>query len=423
VTDVIGPLRAPKSPPPEVVASPRVTALAADPSPTALAVFWAEAAERRTPLVEPLEGEPGHRVVTFLWRDRGGTREVVLLANKLTDPSVWDRSVLERLPGTDVWHRSYRLRADWRGSYHLAPDDQPARARPPAAATGPARRWRGRAAHAVPDPLNPARFPGPDGLPELSVAELPGAPPQPWWESRPGVPAGEVSPHWLEGEQLGAARRVWVYTPAGHVPGAHALPVAVLLDGAQWTGRLAAPATLDNLIAAGRIPPLIALMPDAGDTATRWRELACSEAFLAFLTGELLPWATGRWGISADPADTLIAGASLGGLTALFAGLRAPARFGCVLAQSASLWWPAREEFAADSGRLIREFATAPRQPLRIFLEVGLQEWIPLPLHRHLRDVLDAKGYDLRYREYHGGHDALCWRGGLADGLIALLAR
>ena len=411
------PLRAPKSPPPEVVASPRVAALAADPSAAALAAFWAEVAERGSPLVEPLDGDPDHRVVTFLWRDRGGTGEVVLMANKLTDPSVWPASVLERLPGTDVWHRSYRLRADWRASYHLAPDDDLARAAPSAPATGPAQRWSGRAAGAVPDPLNPSRFPGPDGLPELSVVELPAAPPQPWWRVRPGVPAGEVRAH-RPGERI-----VWVYTPPGYRATGDPLPVAVLLDGGQWTGRLAAPATLDNLIAAGAIPPLIALMPDAVDTATRWRELACSEAFLAFLTDELLPWAGERWAISADPAGTLVAGASLGGLTALFAGLRAPARFGCVLAQSASLWWPAREEFAADSGRLIRAFATTPRQPLRIFLEVGLQEWIPLPLHRHLRDVLDAKGYDLHYREYHGGHDALCWRGGFADGLISLWGR
>jgi enterochelin esterase-like enzyme len=35
--------------------------------------------------------------------------------------------------------------------------------------------------------------------------------------------------------------------------------------------------------------------------------------------------------------------------------------------------------------------------------------------------VLLAKGYQVRYWEYSGNHDALTWRDSLADGLIDLL--
>ena len=38
-----------------------------------------------------------------------------------------------------------------------------------------------------------------------------------------------------------------------------------------------------------------------------------------------------------------------------------------------------------------------------------------------MRGVLEGQGYDVTYREYQGGHDYACWRGGLADGLIAML--
>jgi enterochelin esterase family protein len=63
-----------------------------------------------------------------------------------------------------------------------------------------------------------------------------------------------------------------------------------------------------------------------------------------------------------------------------------------------------------------RWFARTPRLPLRCYLEVGLQEWVLLPMARHLRDVLDAREYPLTYAEYNGGHDFACWRGGWRTG-------
>jgi enterochelin esterase-like enzyme len=39
---------------------------------------------------------------------------------------------------------------------------------------------------------------------------------------------------------------------------------------------------------------------------------------------------------------------------------------------------------------------------------------------RHLRDVLEAKGYAMSYREYPGLHESLSWRGTFAEGLLYL---
>jgi len=414
--------KVPKFPPPVLAQSPTITALRdalAARRPGALARFWALAEASGTPLVEPAPGAPDRRIVTFLWRGGGELRDVLLLANKHTDPSVQPESTLERLRGSDVWHRSYLLGADWRASYQLVPLTA-ATDGADAPTTGPTFRWGIASRDAHPDPLNPRRFPGRDGGQPLSIAELPEAAPQPWLTPQPGVRPGNVVEHRLRSDVLGNERRVWLYAPVVSDPAGPPPALLVLLDGEDWVVRLGVATTLDNLIAAGRIPPTFVVMVDALDLETRWRELTCAPSFVAFLTDELLPWVTARHAVSARPEHTTISGRSLGGLTALFASLLAPRRFGAVLAQSASLWWPAGSPNESEAGALLRQAVAAPRLPGRCYLEVGLQEWTLLGLHRHLRDVLALRDVRVSYREYHGGHDALCWRGGLADGLIAL---
>jgi enterochelin esterase family protein len=41
--------------------------------------------------------------------------------------------------------------------------------------------------------------------------------------------------------------------------------------------------------------------------------------------------------------------------------------------------------------------------------------------NRHFIDILKAKGYDVHYAEFSGGHFGLSWRGTFADGLVALI--
>lgn len=98
-----------------------------------------------------------------------------------------------------------------------------------------------------------------------------------------------------------------------------------------------------------------------------------------------------------------------------------PEVFGNVLSQSGAYQY--RPD---DPERLIRRFATRARLPLRFYLEAGLLEVNETPslLHenRHLRDVLEAKGYEVIYSEFNGRHDHIDWRGSLSSGLMALLA-
>jgi len=45
----------------------------------------------------------------------------------------------------------------------------------------------------------------------------------------------------------------------------------------------------------------------------------------------------------------------------------------------------------------------------------------PLVANRHLRDVLQAKGYAVQLQEINGRHDFSNWQAALRDGLTSLL--
>lgn len=44
----------------------------------ALLAFWHEVEKQGTPLIEAIEGDEAHHLVTFLWRERAETHRVVI---------------------------------------------------------------------------------------------------------------------------------------------------------------------------------------------------------------------------------------------------------------------------------------------------------------------------------------------------------
>ncbi|MFI6481125.1 alpha/beta hydrolase-fold protein [Nonomuraea sp. NPDC050663] len=353
-------------------------------------LFWARVRRGGTPLVEEL-GD-GTCAVTFLWR---GDEAPALAVNRLGE------ATMERVPGTDVWHATYRLDADHRASYRLGTGE--------AARGGGAR--GGPFGGLGPDPLNARRLPGRWGGPEASVFALPLAPAE-RWPRREGVARGTLVHH--DG--------VRVYLPATDLTGL--LPVLVLLDGDMWLGGLGFHHTLDTMIAEGALPAMAVLAPEAADNAARWRDLTADDAYLSYLADDLL--GRSRWPITSDPARTVVAGQSLGGLTALYAGLRRPDRFGRVVAQSPSLWWRPGMAHTVPKAPvdgvpwMVEQYAAAKRGPVAVHLDVGSHEGPMVGYSRELRDVLRARGSTVSFNEFTGGHDYACWRVALADALAPL---
>jgi len=246
-----------------------------------------------------------------------------------------------------------------------------------------------------------------------SILEMPGAPPQPWLRRREGVPAGTVKHVDTDREWPEA---VDVYTPAD--PGEEPI-LAVLLDGQAWM-KLDVTATFDNLIAKGIVPPFYSAILSYPFGPVRVRALTDPAFHLPYLLDELLPWLAKDFGISTRPEHTVLIGQSLGGLAAINAGLQVPDRFGAVLAQSASLQWT-QGPLTGDA--VITTLAGKPAPTTPFWLEAGALETPGLVEgNRRLFAAMAAQGYQVSFKEYQGGHDFACWRGGLAEGLIALLA-
>ncbi|QNG21003.1 enterochelin esterase [Rhodococcus triatomae] len=382
-----------------VLGSPTIESL----SPESVPEFWNRLAAVGSPLVERLPGQSDEAVTaTFCWRDPDGdestspTTRVYLDANGITDRAQLDRALLTRLPGTDLWHLSLEVPSRWRGGYRFLPRRE--ELREPESGSAGWQWWRSVVEGARLDEFNAlppfAATPAP-----CSVAVMPDAPEHQWWVESPGRGSWSESVRSLAGRE----RTIAIYEPPG--PAARDRPLAVLLDGRNWTEQAPLAGALDRLD-----PTPLVVTVDGLDPQTRTTELGCSPDFLAALTEELVPWLRREHAVTADPRRTAIGGCSLGGLTATYAALEAPETFGCAVSLSGSFWWPGDGEGVPLQKRVNPGTS-------RMWLEVGELEWMLVERNREMASLLREAGHTVAYGEYCGSHELLHWRDRMVAGL------
>ncbi len=421
---------------PDPVASPRLRSVrggVADGDDGALGLFWKGIALEGAPLVEP-SSTPRERLVTFLYRSTADVH-VVLMAD-FTD--FVPHMTFKRLPKTDVWYLSLRLPADAQFLYELSVDDP---AYPFVDVDPP-----GYPGRTQPDALNPRRYEFAKPA-ILSIVRLPEAPSQEWVTPDPASPHGAVERFdgKLASKILGNERDVFVYKPTGYSESAE--PYPLLIFGASYINQIRLPVILDNMIARHLIPPVVAVFvgfpPSAPGQNNQDEEAGGDAAFGEFVATELLPWVHARVHVATDPRRVIVGGASAGGHSAAFVGLQHPEAIGNVIAQSGAFWrgvghtaryW-GNPELGDERGRregFARTVASrpGPPAPVKFYLTIGRLECgrafdsdLISMLHatRHVRDVLQAKGYDVTLVESSGGHDPFNWEASLPAALMALL--
>lgn len=125
---------------------------------------------------------------------------------------------------------------------------------------------------AVLDPRNPRVSESNENA--WSLVHVPGAD---WMDTR-DVPRGAVAQVTYWSGTLKKFRRLHVYTPPGYETGAEKYPVFYLLHGAfdsdhSWSSVGRAGFILDNLLAAGKAKPMIAVMPHGAVPLRRRRRV------------------------------------------------------------------------------------------------------------------------------------------------------
>ena len=177
--------------------------------------------------------------------------------------------------------------------------------------------------------------------------------------------------------------------------------------------------TADAAIQSGEVQPLLIVgIANAGErrlaeyTPTHDWKLGGGEAdkYGRLLTDELLPFIAATYRIRSGAANTGLGRSSLGGLAALYLGLKYEISFGKLAVLSPSVWWNHRAILS-----LVSEAAPRLRTKPRLWLDVGDAEG-----QRAVTDVdlldrrLRTKGWrpdaDLRYERIPGGtHDEAAW--------------
>jgi enterochelin esterase family protein len=261
------------------------------------------------------------------------------------------------------------------------------------------------------DPENPRQQLG--GFGPNSELRMPEYVASPWVARREGVAQGTLEPpRSIQSQQLGYEVSYRVYVPDGYDE-LEKLPAIYVTDGHEYAhddmGSMVI--VLDNLIAAGRIPPVLAVFidPRVGGRNLRGEQYVLREAFAQFVAQELVPQVDGSFRTDARREARAILGTSLGGLNSAWFALRIPETFRLIAMQS-----PA---FHAGDGAITRLYRESPSLDVKMHMSWGTFFDFG-DVSKEMVGILQGKGYDLITVTTHEGHSWGQWRALLDDVLI-----
>lgn len=251
------------------------------------------------------------------------------------------------------------------------------------------------------------------------------------------IPHGTVARRWYDSPTLKEQRRITVYTPPGYENSKETYPVFYLLHGSggdeeAWIALGRTAQIMDNLIAQGKVKPMIVVMPNGhtqnsaapGESSRHYipamgggpREAVASmeDSF-----GDIIKFVENNYKVKKNKANRAIAGLSMGGMHSAAISAQYPNTFNYVGVFSAPPIASMMSRNDAERAKYAEEFV----KKLEVQQKNGFDlYWIACGdtdfLYQGVIDsmkAMDEIGFDYTYRESGEGHIWKNWRLYLAE--------
>jgi enterochelin esterase-like enzyme len=223
---------------------------------------------------------------------------------------------------------------------------------------------------------------------------------QPLVHSLQNVPHGKISYRYYNSATLGRTRTLVIYTPPGFdVNGKTRYPVLYLIHGGSdteetWTKVGRANLIADNLIAQGKMKPMLIVMPYANVMP------GPREGFTTDVINDIIPFVEANYPVFTDSNHRAVAGFSVGGGQTLNIGLMNPDKFAYVCSYAP---YTATDEFKTNFTNWSPD-ATRINKQIKLFtISIATEDFLYESVKQNIA-MFKEKNLNLQTHIVPGGH-------------------
>ena len=178
----------------------------------------------------------------------------------------------------------------------------------------------------------------------------------------------------------------------------------------SWPGVGAAGLILDNLMAEGKMVPMVVVMPNGSIEMPDGNMMGEVPVFAEDMVKSIIPFIEDNYRVHTDQANRAMAGLSMGGMETLETTLNNPEMFSYVWVLSASFAPGNKEVYEYERVRLKKEAVRYNKNFKQLVFTQGGPSDIAYNNCKETLKLFDEAGIRYEYHDVSGGHSWEAWR-------------